>query len=256
MKIAVTGKGGVGKTTVAAFLARAWRDLGREVVAVDADPDANLAGTLGYRGPEIEPLSKLKRLIEERVGASDPWGGFLRMNPRVDDIPNGFGVVVDGVRVLVMGTIERGRRGCACPENILLREVLNHLVLSSREHVVVDMEAGVEHLGRGTAEGVDDMLVVVEPGWASLETAARVSRLAGDLGIRRARAIANKISGDADLDFVRGGLAAVPLVGVLPLDRELEQEARAGSVSRGRPFYREMLRIAQFLDEDEPKEAT
>jgi CO dehydrogenase maturation factor len=247
MKVAVAGKGGVGKTTVSAFLARCWRDLGHEVVAVDADPDANLAGTLGYRGPDITPLVKLKSLIEERVGGGEGWGGFLRMNPRVDDIPSEFGVLVDGVRVLVMGTIERGRRGCACPENILLREVLNHLMLRSREHVVVDMEAGVEHLGRGTAEGVDTMLVVVEPGWASIQTATRVAELARDLGIRQVHAIANKISGDADLAFVRENLVGLPLLGVLPLDRELEPEARAGSVSRERPFYREMLRIAQLL---------
>ena len=248
MKVAVTGKGGVGKTTVAAALARCWQDLGHQVVAVDADPDANLAGTLGYRGPDITPLVKLKSLIEERVGGGDGWGGFLRMNPRVDDIPQEFGVVVDGLRVLVMGTIERGRRGCACPENILLREVLSHLMLRNQEHVVVDMEAGVEHLGRGTAEGVDKMLVVVEPGWASLETAARVAGLAGDLGVRQIHAIANKISSDADLAFVRAHLADLLLVGVLPLDRELEMEARAGCVSRERPFYREMLRIAQLLD--------
>jgi CO dehydrogenase maturation factor len=177
------------------------------------------------------------------------------MNPRVDDIPQEFGVVVDGIRVLVMGTIERGRRGCACPENILLREVLNHLMLRNREHVVVDMEAGVEHLGRGTAEGVDAMLVVVEPGWASLETAARVAELARDLGIRQMHAIVNKISSDADLTFVRARLAGLPLLGILPLDRELELEARAGRVSRAGPFYREMLRMAQLLEvEDRTKE--
>jgi CO dehydrogenase maturation factor len=247
MKVAVTGKGGVGKTTVAACLARCWRDLGHDVVAVDADPDANLAGTLGYRGPAITPLVELKALIEERVGGGEGWGGFLRMNPRVDDIPEQFGVAVDGIRVLVMGTIERGRRGCACPENILLREVLNHLVLRSRQHVVVDMEAGIEHLGRGTAEGVDRMIVVVEPGWASLETAARVAALARDLGITRVGAIANKISSAADLDFVRAGLAACAPLGALPVDRELELEARAGRFSRERPFYREMLRIAEGL---------
>ena len=248
MKIAVTGKGGVGKTTVAAALARCWRGLDWEVVAVDADPDANLAGTLGYRGPAITPLVKLKALIEERVGGGERWGGFLRMNPRVDDIPADFGVMVDGIRVLVMGTIERGRRGCACPENVLLREVLNHLVLRNREHVVVDMEAGIEHLGRGTAEGVDGMLVVVEPGWASLETAGRVASLAGDLGISEIQALANKVSSTTDLDFIQANLGGLPLAGVLPLDRELEFDARAGQVSHERPFYAEMRRVAQMLD--------
>jgi CO dehydrogenase maturation factor len=247
MKVAVTGKGGVGKTTVAAFLARCWRDAGHQVVAVDADPDANLAGTLGYRGQDIVPIVKLRSLIEERVGGGEGWGAFLRMNPRVDDIPEEFGIVVEGIRVLVMGTIERGRRGCACPENILLREVLNHLILEDDEDVVVDMEAGVEHLGRGTAEGVDEMLVVVEPGWASLQTASRVAELARDLGIRQIHAIANKISGEADLAFVRAHLEGPPLLGTLPFDRDLEQEARTGSASRERPFYREMLRIAEQL---------
>jgi len=247
MKVAVAGKGGVGKTTVAASLARCWRRLGYRVIAVDADPDANLAGTLGYRGAPITPLVQLKRLIEERVGAGEGWGGFLRMNPRVDDIPEQFGVAVDGVRVLVMGTIERGKRGCACPENILLREVLNHLLLGSKERVVVDMEAGIEHLGRATAEGVDAMLVVVEPGWASLETAARVVALAGDLGVKKTYIIANKIAGEADLDFVRAHLAGLEILGVLPADRDLELDARAGKLDRDRPFHREMLRIAGLL---------
>jgi len=247
MKVAVTGKGGVGKTTVAAFLARCWRDLGREVIAVDADPDANLAGTLGYHGPDIAPLARLKALIQERVGGAEGWGGFLRMNPRVDDIPEQFGIVVDGIRVLVMGTIERGRSGCACPANILLREVLNHLLLTARQCVVVDMEAGVEHLGRGTAESVDAMLVVVEPGWASLQTAGRVAELAGHLGVRNVQAIANKICGGDDAAFIRAHLAGLPLLGSLPFDRELELAARAGSVSGDSPFYREVLRIAQRL---------
>jgi CO dehydrogenase maturation factor len=247
MKVAVSGKGGVGKTTVAASLARCWRNLGFRVVAVDADPDANLAGTLGYRGAPISPLSELKSLIEERVGGGEGWGGFLRMNPRVDDIPEQFGIDVDGVRVLVMGTIERGKRGCACPENVLLREVLNHLLVGARERVVVDMEAGIEHLGRGTAEGVDAMLVVVEPGWASLETAARVVSLSRDLGVKRTCAIANKITCDGDLDFVRAHLAELEILGVLPADRDLELEARAGEICRDRPFHREMLRIAGLL---------
>ena len=247
MKIALSGKGGVGKTTVAAALARCWQSRGRSVTAVDADPDANLAGTLGYRGPDITPLVKLKALIQERVGGGDGWGGFLRMNPRVDDIPQEFGVVVDGIRVLVMGTIDRGRRGCACPENVLLREVLNHLILDAQQDVIVDMEAGVEHLGRGTAEGVDLMLVVVEPGWASLQTAGRVATLAADLGIKRIGAVANRVASEADLAFVRTHLSSPPLVGVLPADPELEREARTGGYTKERPFHREMARVAGML---------
>lgn len=248
MKVAVTGKGGVGKTTVAAALARCWCDLGRRVVAVDADPDANLAGTLGYRGPEITPLVRLKSLVEERVGGGEGWGGFLRMNPRVDDIPEEFSVLVDGVRVLVMGTIERGRRGCACPENVLLREVLNHLMLARDEHVVVDMEAGIEHLGRATAESVDCLIVVVEPGWASLQTAGRVAALARDLGIARVEAVANKVTSDTDLAFMRTHLGALPLVAALPLDRELEEDARTGQHDRDRAFFRTVADLARQLE--------
>jgi CO dehydrogenase maturation factor len=244
VKVAITGKGGVGKTTVAAALARALSALGREVIAVDADPDTNLAGTLGYRGPEIAPLAALKGLIAERVGGGDGWGSFLKMNPRVDDIPDEFGVRVEGVRLLVMGGIDRGRSGCACAQNVLLREVLSHLLLGRDQDVVVDLEAGIEHLGRGTAEGVDRMLVVVESGWASLQTAARVVKLARDLGIERLGAVANRIRGEADLEFVREGLGSLPLVGVLPFDAELERDTRAGHPATDRPFHREMARIA------------
>ena len=247
MKLAVTGKGGVGKTTVAAFLARAWHASGWRVVAVDADPDANLAGALGYRGEEITPLVGLKRLIEERVGGAEGWGGFLKMNPRVEDIPDRFGVDVEGIRVLVMGTVERGRRGCACPENVLLREVLNHLLLSADEHVVVDMEAGVEHLGRGTAEGVDAVVVVVEPGWAALQTATRIAKLSRDLGIEQIQVVVNKVAGNGDLTYVRENLHDLPIVGVLPVDQEIEREARSRRVGSQRPFHQEMERIARDL---------
>jgi CO dehydrogenase maturation factor len=229
VKVAVTGKGGVGKTTVAAYLARGWQARGYRVTAVDADPDANLAGTLGYCGPDIVPLARFKMLVEERVGGGEGWGGFLRMNPRVDDIPAQVGVDVDGIRLLVMGSIERGRQGCACAANVLLREVLAHLILGEAEHLVLDMEAGIEHLGRGTAEGVDCMLVVVEPGWASLQTAARVASLARDLGVTDIAAVANKVERDEDRAFVRGGLPpALPVLAELPLDRSVEREARSG----------------------------
>jgi CO dehydrogenase maturation factor len=243
VKVAITGKGGVGKTTVAAHLARCWRDMGHRVTAVDADPDANLAGTLGYRGPAITPLVRLKALVNERVGGGEGWGGFLKMNPRVDDIPAQIGVETDGIRILVMGTIERGGRGCACPENILLREVLNHLMLRQDEDVVVDMEAGIEHLGRRTAEGVDLMVVVVEPGWASIDTARRVEALAADLGLARVAAVANKVAGPEDDAFIRQGLGDLPLLGLLPRDPGLERAARSGEWVREGPFHRGMIEL-------------
>ncbi len=253
MKVAVTGKGGVGKTTVAAHLARCWSDQAHRVVAVDADPDANLAGTLGYRGPAIAPLTSLKALVNERVGGGEGWGGFLKMNPRVDDIPAQVGVEFEGLRILVMGTIERGRRGCACPENVLLREVLSHLLLRQDEHVVVDMEAGIEHLGRGTAEGVDRMLIVVEPGWASLDTARRIKALARDIGVTRVGAVANKITSEADAAFVRehlGGPAdeALPILAMLPYDRGVEEQARTGRWNREGVYYQQMLAVTKGLE--------
>ncbi len=248
MKIAVTGKGGVGKTAVAAALALHFKDAGFRVVAVDADPDTNLAGTLGYRGAEIPPLSEMKAFIEQRVGG---WGGFLKMNPRVDDIPKRFGVEVEGVLVLVMGTIDRGRKGCACPENVLLREVLGHLMLQSDERVVVDMEAGLEHLGRGTAEDVEHMLVVVEPGWASVQTAKRIAKLAGDLGVGRVHAVANKIATEEHLAFIRASLDDLPLLGWLPFDEALEEDGRRGRFGENRLFRKEMRELARRLDREE-----
>jgi CO dehydrogenase maturation factor len=249
MKVAVSGKGGVGKTTIAASIARALQQAGHRVTAVDADPDANLAGTLGYRHERVVPLVELKQLIEERVGGQG-WGGFLRMNPRVDDIPERFSIDADGIRVLVMGTIDRGRSGCACPENILLREVLNHLLLEENEHVVVDMEAGIEHFGRGTAEGVDCMLIVVEPGWASLETAKRICFLSRDLGIRNVRAVANKVQTKEEIEFINEQLSELSLLGELPRDPGLEEEVRQGMTNAERPFHRRVAKVAAQLVEE------
>ncbi|MCU0240829.1 MAG: AAA family ATPase [Vicinamibacteria bacterium] len=230
MKIAVSGKGGVGKTTIAAYLARGLQAAGRRVIAVDADPDANLASALGYRGAAIATLADNKALIEERVGGG---AGLMKMNPRVDDLPDRLSVVIDGLRLLVMGTIERGRQGCACAANVLLRELLGHLVLAADEDVVVDLEAGIEHLGRGTAEGVDRMIIVVEPGAASLQSAAHIARLARDLGLARLSVVANKVVDREDEAFVRDGLRDLPLIAVLPFDREVERAARQGAQAAG-----------------------
>ena len=175
MKIAVTGKGGVGKTTLAGTIARILAADGYKVLAVDADPDANLASALGI-APDVArgivPIADMKELIEERTGAkTGTMGGFFKINPRVDDIPDELSVPLDGIRLMVMGTVKEGAGGCVCPESVLLRSLVRHLLLRRKEAVILDMEAGIEHLGRGTASAVDAMIVVVEPGARSVRTA-------------------------------------------------------------------------------------
>jgi CO dehydrogenase maturation factor len=152
-----------------------------------------------------------------------------------------------------MGTIEKGRRGCACPENILLREVLSHLLLHEDEYVVVDMEAGLEHLGRGTAEGVDRMLVIVEPGWASLQTAARIAGLAQDLGLKGTAAVANKIRDDQDLIFIRENLKGMPLLEALPYEPIIMHHGShhqdLGPAKKGGGLFEEKIRrLSEFIE--------
>ena len=184
MKIAISGKGGVGKTLLAAFLAQTFASNGYSVIAIDADPDANLAATLGFPNPEkITPISELSDLIEERVGVRPGTSGsFFKLNPKVDDLPENYSVKMDGIRIMSIGRIKRGGTGCYCPEGALLQALLSHLLLQRDEVVILDMEAGIEHLGRGTVEAVDQLIIVVEPGRRSLETAQTINKLAQDLG--------------------------------------------------------------------------
>ena len=185
MKIAVTGKGGVGKTTFAATLARLYAAEGRPVLAADVDPDANLGLALGFDEETLDsivPISKMRKLVEERTGAT-AGNQFYHLNPKVDDIPDKYGKVCNGVRLLVLGTVETGGGGCVCPEHVMLKRIINNLVLRREDVVILDMEAGLEHLGRGTTEGVDAFIVVIEPGARSVQTYKNVKRLASDLGV-------------------------------------------------------------------------
>jgi len=218
MKIAVTGKGGVGKTTLSALLCHSFRRAGYRILAVDADPDANLAVTLGFPEPDrIIPVTDMKELIADRTGTSGGNAGLLfKLNPRVDDIPDRFGVVHDGVRLLVMGRVKKAGTGCYCPENAFIRELLGHLLLEQNDTVILDMEAGIEHLGRGTTGDVDAFIVVVEPGKRSLETAERIIGLSTDLGIRHHYIIANKIRNEADRAFITRYCNAENIIGFLP----------------------------------------
>ncbi|HID87043.1 MAG TPA: carbon monoxide dehydrogenase [Anaerolineae bacterium] len=221
-KIAITGKGGVGKTTLAGLLAHVYARRGQRVLAIDADPVANLAWALGFPPEVVEgitPIAEMEELIYERTGAQPgTFGGFFKMNPRVDDIPDRFSATHRGVKLLIMGTVKGGGSGCICPESALLKALVQHLLLHRDEVVIMDMEAGVEHLGRATAQAVDALIAVVEPGRRSLYTARAIQRLAADIGLRRVYAVGNKVRNPSDRDVIAAHLPPdMPILGFLPM---------------------------------------
>jgi len=222
MKIAISGKGGVGKTTLSAMLAGTLALKGRAVVALDADPDANLAAALGVPADEpITPLADMKDLIQQRTGAQAGYGAFFKLNPEVSDIPENYARRIDNIRLLALGGVRGGGDGCICPATALLKALLVHLTLGRDDALVMDMEAGIEHLGRATAQSMDAMIVVVDPGPWSFQTARRVRQLAGDIGLKRVFAVANRVSRDDQLGTIRRQLGDIPLLGHLPADDRL-----------------------------------
>ena len=238
MKIAVSGKGGVGKTTLVSVLAKLLVDRGTKVIAIDADPAANLASALGVpEGEAITPLCEMEDLIAERTGVDGKgYGVFFKMSPRVSDLPDALSIERDGIRLMVLGGVHKGGGGCACPENVLLKTLLEHLMLQRDEVVVADMAAGIEHLGRATVQGVDALIVVVEPGRRSIETGDRVVRLARDIGIACVLVVGNKMRSEGDRQFVRNAYPDVPVIGFLSYDErivEADLQCRAAYVGNG-----------------------
>jgi CO dehydrogenase maturation factor len=232
MKIAISGKGGVGKTTLAGVMARLLSERGQKVLAIDADPDANLASAIGIAQEElakIKPIAQMKDLIEERTGAKKgSYGAYFTLNPQVEDLPDLFSVSKDNVKLMVLGTIPQGGGGCFCPENIVLKSLLAHVFIEREEYLIVDMEAGLEHLGRGTTAYMDALIVVVEPGRRSFQTARQVKELAGDLGIKQVYVVGNKVTGDADSLMMKENLSGLPFLGYMSYNPKIIDADKQG----------------------------
>lgn len=221
-KIAVSGKGGVGKTMFSSLLACILAEEGQTVYAIDADPNPTLAQALGFPdelAEQVVPIMEMSDLIEERTGARPgEIGGYFKLNPRVDDIPARFSVAYRGVHLMEMGTIRGAGMGCACPENTMLRALMTHLILRETETVIMDMVAGLEHLGRGTARAVDIMYILTEPGKRSLNVTRGIADMAQTLGIPNTWVVGNKVRHQRDVDYVQNQLNGLRIAGWLPYD--------------------------------------
>ena len=248
-------KGGVGKTTLASTLARLYADEGRTVLAADVDPDANLGLALGLSEEEVNsivPVSKMKQMAKERTGANDQ-NSFYKLNPDVSDLPDKLAKDIHGVKLLVMGTVDTGGTGCVCPEHVMLKAIMTNLVFRRDDVVIMDMEAGLEHLGRGTASNMDQFIVVIEPGARSVQTYRNVKRLADDLGVKRVRVVANKVRDAQDEDFIRKSIPAADLLGCIHYNPEIMDADRQGKS----PYdfcpaaIEEIRKIKAILDSDD-----
>jgi len=259
MKIAVAGKGGVGKTFISGTLARLLARDGYNVLAVDADPNINLASTLGIPrevSEGITPLSDNDTLVEEKTGVvpGRSYGSVFRLTPTVSDIVEKFGVTgPDGVQLLVMGTVKGGDTGCMCPANALLRVIIQHLLIQRKDVVIMDMVAGLEHLGRGTARRVDAMLAVVEPRMKSVDTVRRILRLAAEIEVKEVLAVGNKVNGEKERAFIedRMGEAGIPIAARIPFDPAVAEADMLGEApldhDADSPAVKSLIELKEFL---------
>ena len=225
MKIAISGKGGVGKSTISAIICEGLADMGSRVLAIDSDPSPHLARLLGFpNSDDIVPLAQMTDLLNER---SNRQGAFYNLNPRVDDLPERLLREKGGIKLMVVGAVQKGGGGCACAENVVLRNLINVLFLKPEDAIVMDMEAGVEHLGRGTIESVDHLLVVVQPYRGSMETARKIERLATDLGLEGVKIVANQVASPDDVEYIEAETGRPPFFSI-PFEPAIRAAERRG----------------------------
>ena len=232
MKIAISGKGGVGKTTLAGVMARILASRGRKVLAIDADPDSNLASAIGLSKEacaNLSPIASMTSMIEERTGAKKGgYGSLFKLNPKVDDIPDEMGVNYQGVKLLLLGSIPQGGGGCFCPENVLLKNLVRHILVKREEALIIDMEAGLEHLGRGSTGYVDALIIVVEPGQRAMNTARQIKKLGEDLHIKSTMIVGNKVNAEEDRRLIEEQLSDFPVLGHMSFNPKVLQADKEG----------------------------
>ena len=216
MKVAVTGKGGVGKSTISALLCKAFLEKGFEVLGIDADPSPHLFRLLGVK-EEVTPIAEMRDFLSERAQKNGP---FYTLNPKVEDIPERFMINKGNLKLMVLGAIQKAGEGCACPEQTVLRRLLFHLLLSSKEVVIIDTEAGVEQFGRASIASVDTVLIVTQPYTGSIETTKKILKFAEDLKIKNPLIVANGVESQEDKDFLSKEFSG-KIVEFLPKDERL-----------------------------------
>jgi len=258
MRVAFTGKGGVGKTTLASLFIRSLSQNNRRILAVDCDPDSNLAGVLGFPNAlDIVPISKMKDLIHKRMEIKEGQPAiFYKLNPKIDDIPRRFVNKIDSINLIVMGTVQKGGSGCVCPESVFMRNLLAEIVLSEGEDIIMDMDPGVEHLGRRTAKSVDEFLVVVEPSVKSVETAKKIKKLSNDIGVRHTYIVGNKARNKEDEDFIYSSFKQTEILGMVPLSKEiLEVDKKEHANIIDKAVVNEIEKVKKYLISKEDKYA-